>query len=233
MELLTYVARSNEYLFSIVVAALSLVFALIAHAGNAKAQVVVVGTALVAAYYLHAHASQTFRKHQNITERFDVIEDKEDAKAIPMVFKNTASVVKVPKRVTSIRRREGMMKTVNDVQEFAMYDNAVVSNVVTLLERFLRTYEKVLLDATSCKDAYEPMVDMKNELLNNLSFLTFNVPQTDVRRLTSIAREAHARLSRCLKVVCRKCEATELAKGMFDHEAPSSFDARKSSHEMY
>lgn len=151
-------------------------------------------------------------------------EGTKDMLASGLVLRNNVDLHETLKTIKHITKYPRFMTILNDIEIVQQYDNACFSTLVTLLDKFLSYYELLLTDQIA-STYYDQMIDLRREILNQVSFFTLNVPSAYVQKLLVATKQLQARTRWCMKVLSRKL-GREL-------DVPSNHDMTADAHELY
>jgi hypothetical protein len=224
-----FVMGTNRLLFFGIVISVALAFLGVQFGGNAveHRRLVLWAIMVVVAMYLYFQFTYgQFRISEDRIQGF--VDGTKDRLGSGILLKNNVDVYEAPKTVKYITRYTGYMDILNSLLlPLRTYDNGGFSTVVAILDRFLRYYESILLDTRSA-DFYDHMVDLRKELLNNVSFLSFNVPHKMIPNVMLAMKKLQAKTRHDLRTVARKCFPENASL-----DPPQAYDHRSSFHEMF
>lgn len=145
-----------------------------------------------------------------------------------LVVKNDVQVVRtLPPKVLGFYK--GITDALARLEEVKFYEVGAYETIVTLLERYFRLYERVMVGTAPCSDIAR-MVDIKTEVLNTMHSFVFNVSTRYNATIEEITSEIHAIMYHFLKIARRRCTHEPDTP---DITLPHGFDPTKSPHDLY
>lgn len=232
----SFVLRDRTYVFGLLVAGVGFALALVATArtGNAASVLVVLALLGVAAYLFHASSRRAYRRRDVVEKRFGDIET--EMLTTQFVLRNNVNLSGSVRRIRHIRNHPDIMELVGRLQRYETFDAGAFASAVSILERFFRYYEAIMLGKAPCDNLMRHMTDLRAELMNQMSFLeSFNVRQKDMADVRKIGIALQAKTRRYMKIVSRKCDAA--ATGLYTFldgvDCANARDPGASSHELY
>jgi hypothetical protein len=227
-----FVVSQNKYVFTIIAFALVVAFSLAHYAGNLKSQIVVIAFFSFVGYVIYDRSWSESEDKRVVSAQFDKMEE-EDLEQTGLMFKNDVSLSRTPSQYVHVRRREEVMRLINKLQPYHIFDLGTVTATMTVMERFFEVYDAMMSDKSTCDASFHLLQDLRIEAMNLMSTLEFNVPPENVHDLAMISRQLQARTARYMKIASRKCESDSIPKGTFAFGHPSGIDASKMVNEMY
>jgi hypothetical protein len=191
---------------------------------NPNYQLVVVMLTLSVLYIVNMQIRQEQGKEQEVTNHFTTIEEN-TAKSGQM-YKNIVELDSIKPIMKHIRNHRDFMVIANRLKPFHIFDEGINASVINLLNLFLKHYDNILLDKADCSN-YMHMLDIRNEMLNQVSFLEFNTPAEKLGVVVKLLKDLQSKTEQCLRVVAKKC-------GDRIHDFPrDALDKSKSKHELF
>jgi hypothetical protein len=228
----TFVISQNKYILIIVVFVLFVAFSMAHYSGRPKSQIVIIAFSSLVGYMIYDVSYTESEDHRLITMQFAELE-KGNLQQTGMMLKNQVGVSETPKQFAHVRRREEVMRVINKLQPYKIFDMGAITTAMTLIERFFEMYDGLMTGKSTCDVVYKSMQDIRVEIMNTVSALEFNVPPEDVSELVLLGRQLQAKTAHFMKIASRKCEAEAIPNGTYAFGHPSGLDKTKMNNEMY
>ena len=87
------------------------------------------------------------------------------------------SVHKTPKNINFIKKFPDFQNILYELRYLKKYDKPLYDKIVTYLEYFLRMHYKIMIGKYDFALSYQSIKDVRNELLNTLKTIPYNVPE--------------------------------------------------------
>ncbi len=137
---------------------------------------------------------------------------------------------KTPRSLKFINKHDELKNIVYNLKFLQIYDRALYNRIIICLEYYLKIHYKVMLGKYDFNLYYPMLVDVRNEILNDMKSVYFNIPTIstiiDIDNLDNYV-EKHIRLVqsityKLLKILCNKYGK--------DCKPPFGFDKIKDDH---
>ena len=187
-------------------------------------------TALLAVAFLYYQSTQqSYDKWRTTREAFDV-----NVGPSEMVLENVYKLHKSPKSFKYILKHDDVLSVLHDLRFMRNYDAAAFNKITVLVETFFKEYDRMIQrrDDYPCDSHFPILVDVRTELLNEISRTHYNVPERYTNNRDTAARMMQSITYKVVKVMAAKCNKWG-AKTAFLHKPPFAMDPRKESHQLF
>ncbi len=184
---------------------------------------------LAVAFLYYKSTEESYVKWRTTREAFD-------AKVAPteMVLENVYKLHKPPKSFKYILKHDDVLSVLHTLRFMRPYDAAGFDKIVVLVETFFKEYDRMIQrrEDYPCDTHFPILVDLRTELLNEISRAHYNVPERYTNTIDAAARMMQSITYKVIKVMAAKCNKWG-AKTAFLHKPPFAMDPRKESHQLF
>lgn len=145
---------------------------------------------------------------------------------------NVANVFQVqnkPKKIVYIYLHDEIMKVINNLAFIKTFDAYAYDRLIVLLEEFFKTYYKVLNEEYDPSQFYPILVDLRKQILNDISEFYFQTPQFSnntrgniYEKIDKNSKKIQAITYRCLKIISHQAKHVQNLDLLY--QAPSPLD---------
>lgn len=149
-----------------------------------------------------------------------------------LVFNDIYKISRPPKTIKYILKHDDLNESVNVLFILNRYDKAAYDRIITLLEEFLKLYDRISLKKIDCVSNLPIMQTLRSELLNELSRIHLNIPDSYNKSILTATRTIQSVTYRCFKVASIYCDKKH-RKLFLAYKPPYANDPFKSIHDLF
>ena len=149
-----------------------------------------------------------------------------------LVFNDVYKISRPPQNIKYILRHDDLNESVNVLFILNRYDKSAYDRIITLLEEFLKLYDRISLKKIDCVTNLQILQNLRSELLNELSRIHLNVPESYNNSILTATRTIQSVTYRCFKVASIYCDKKQ-RKLFLAYKPPYANDPSKSIHDLF
>jgi hypothetical protein len=194
-----------------------------------SAQVFTLTALLTVALFYYKSTQASYEKWRTTRETF-----KANIAPTELVLENVYKVHKSPKTFKYILKHDDVLSVLHTLRFMRNYDAAGFDKITVLSEAFFKEYDRMIQrrEDYPCDSHFPVLVDVRTELLNEISRAHYNVPERYTNTIDIAARTMQSITYKVIKVMAAKCNKWG-AKTAFLHKPPFAMDPRKESHQLF
>lgn len=187
-------------------------------------------TALLAVAFVYYKSTQgSYEKWRTTREAFDA-----NIAPTEMVLENVYKLHKAPRSFKYILKHDDVLSVLHTLRFMRQYDAASYDKIIVLVEMFFKEYDRMIQRRENypCDSHFPILVDVRTELLNEISRAHYNVPERYADTVDAASRMMQSITYKVVKVMAAKCNKWG-AKTAFLHKPPFAMDPRKEPHQLF